>query len=291
MQQFILGVGAAKAGTTWLHRRLSLCTSVDTGFLKEYHVFDSIERPNSYWGKKRLKPFLKRLTMTENLSKSSKAHRPSNTAFKLASFIDNSTNYFEYMHYLYLRDQSITTCCDITPAYSSLKADSLKHIKDGLESRGFQVKVFFLMRDPIDRIESGLKMSIGNRLTQKRFNDKLNNIIAEKDLSLQFSRGKYHSIVPKLEYIFGEKNIYYGFFESLFSKESVESIGNFTSLEIPMQNHNKIINPSKDKADSGADVKINLAQRKILREIYNDAYIFCMQKFGEKKVGFWKGYS
>ena len=187
MQQFILGVGAAKAGTTWLHKRLSLCESVDIGFLKEYHVFDSIERPNSYWGKKRLKPFFKRLTTTKNLSLSSTAHKPGNTAFKLASFIDNSNNYFEYMHYLYLRNQGITTCCDITPAYSTLKADSLKHIKEDL-NLGALGKVF-LMRDPIDRLESGLKMSIGNELSQKRFNNKLNDIIAEKHLSCSYIVG------------------------------------------------------------------------------------------------------
>ena len=41
---FILGVGAQKAGTTWLHSQLSTNNSIDFGFRKEYHVFDTIEK-------------------------------------------------------------------------------------------------------------------------------------------------------------------------------------------------------------------------------------------------------
>ena len=37
---FVLGVGAQKAGTTWLHEYLASLPEVDLGFMKEYHVFD-----------------------------------------------------------------------------------------------------------------------------------------------------------------------------------------------------------------------------------------------------------
>lgn len=39
---FLLGIGAQKAGTTWLHNQLVLNNNVDLGFAKEYHVLDSI---------------------------------------------------------------------------------------------------------------------------------------------------------------------------------------------------------------------------------------------------------
>ena len=42
MLQFILGIGAPKAGTFWLRRRLSSSESVNSVFLKEYLVFVSI---------------------------------------------------------------------------------------------------------------------------------------------------------------------------------------------------------------------------------------------------------
>jgi hypothetical protein len=40
---FILGVGAQKGGTTWLHRQLNKNKNIDLGFRKEYHIFDAIE--------------------------------------------------------------------------------------------------------------------------------------------------------------------------------------------------------------------------------------------------------
>ena len=40
---FLLGVGAQKAGTSWLHDQLQRRNDVDFGFLKEYHVFDALE--------------------------------------------------------------------------------------------------------------------------------------------------------------------------------------------------------------------------------------------------------
>ena len=39
---FILGVGAQKGGTTWLHRQLNSNQNIDLGFRKEYHILDAI---------------------------------------------------------------------------------------------------------------------------------------------------------------------------------------------------------------------------------------------------------
>ena len=41
---FILGVGAQKAGTTWLHRQLIKSANFNFGHRKEYHVFDAMEK-------------------------------------------------------------------------------------------------------------------------------------------------------------------------------------------------------------------------------------------------------
>ena len=40
-----LGVGAQKAGTSWLHYQLDSREDTDFGFLKEYHIFDALFRP------------------------------------------------------------------------------------------------------------------------------------------------------------------------------------------------------------------------------------------------------
>ena len=42
---FLLGVGAQKAGTSWLHQQLQQRSDADFGFLKEYHIHDALTIP------------------------------------------------------------------------------------------------------------------------------------------------------------------------------------------------------------------------------------------------------
>ena len=44
---FLLGVGAMKAGTTWLHDHLAASPQCEPGRRKEYHVFDSLDLAGS----------------------------------------------------------------------------------------------------------------------------------------------------------------------------------------------------------------------------------------------------
>ena len=42
---FLLGLGAQKAGTSWLHAQLNRRRDADFGFLKEYHIHDALPLP------------------------------------------------------------------------------------------------------------------------------------------------------------------------------------------------------------------------------------------------------
>lgn len=42
---FLLGMGAQKSGTTWLHRILTARQDANFGFTKEYHVLDAVYVP------------------------------------------------------------------------------------------------------------------------------------------------------------------------------------------------------------------------------------------------------
>lgn len=43
---FLLGVGAQKAGTTWLYDYLNDHPQTDMGLYKEYHLFDNLHVPS-----------------------------------------------------------------------------------------------------------------------------------------------------------------------------------------------------------------------------------------------------
>jgi hypothetical protein len=132
---FLLGVGAQKAGTTWLHDYLSRHKSADLGFRKEYHVFDALSaRGKGFFetrirrGRAQLAELEERLETSEQLLVS-----PGNKnggTFKLLDFLYDYDNYFDYFNGLYIKD-SITLTGDITPAYSGLSSNVFQTIRDG----------------------------------------------------------------------------------------------------------------------------------------------------------------
>ena len=224
---FILGVGAQKGGTTWLHRQLNSNTNIDLGFRKEYHVFDAIEdyekhktskRPRNGFRERRISKILnshKRGTLGRNLGMQRKQSRY--TALELA-FIDNVDHYFNYFDYLYLRNENIDAVGDITPNYALLKTKTFALIRKGLESRGFDVKVFFLMRDPVEREWSLARMKQRNMDDRKK--EKFDQFkYMEKITQDGFTsyKSQYDKTIKQLEGAFEKNNIYYGFYESLFN--------------------------------------------------------------------------
>lgn len=51
---FVLGIGAQKAGTTWLYKQLAQCPGFATGLEKEYHIRDVREVPVLMGGQRKL---------------------------------------------------------------------------------------------------------------------------------------------------------------------------------------------------------------------------------------------
>ncbi len=50
----MLGLGAQKAGTTWLSDYLRSSPQYDYGFRKEYHVLDVVDLPSEQWMRTRV---------------------------------------------------------------------------------------------------------------------------------------------------------------------------------------------------------------------------------------------
>lgn len=55
-----------------------------------------------------------------------------------------------------MENEAVEQVCDITPSYSMLSAGDFAIVRDGLEAKGFDVKVVFLMRDPLERLWSSI---------------------------------------------------------------------------------------------------------------------------------------
>ena len=288
---FILGVGAQKAGTTWLHRQLIKNSKFNFGHRKEYHVFDSIEKLNEPSRKKGnysiLNSCISKIldshsnwTLGRNMNKGQRRYQ----AIDL-SFLDNIENYFEYFNYLYLKDETIEAVGDITPEYALLTRKTFRLIKKGLEKRGFDIKVIFLMRDPAERSWSAAKYRKRNMSPKqlKKF-DEVKFLRRQSSTSGNSRKSKYEDTIRNLENVFNKENIYYEFYERLFLPESQARLQDFLGLQLFNFEGSEVINSTP---------KGNLLPNDINKELvknFESTYTFLKRRYGKTIVNLWQGY-
>ena len=256
---FVLGVGAPKAGTSWLHAQLHRQTYADFGFIKEYHIWDAKFNPLS----------------TEFVANPFKGERSSNALRRLMQQDDHIyTQYFKS-----LLSDTIWLTGDISPGYSTLDSEVYKRIRDLLESAGFSLKIIYLMRDPVQRIWSSLRMIQRNQASEGHViedSDLIQRFIAHTQSPVQRERTCYDQIVPRLLGSFDPSQVYFDFYEQLFQSQSIEKIGNFIGAKLADVDVEQKVNESKSIA---LPAELQAQGRKI----FSDVYDFCYQTFPETR--------
>ncbi|MEC8213994.1 MAG: hypothetical protein VX069_02885 [Cyanobacteriota bacterium] len=162
---FILGVGAQKAGTTWLASQLEKANFFSNGGVKEFHVFNKLLTKN----KRTNNPYklIKRANINRHIKQRLKQEQELLISPRMLMRLSPSA-YFDFFDYLYLRQQDVSHVGDITPAYSTLGSTKFSLIREGLLSKNFQPKVIFLMRDPAEGAWSKLIMNNRFALENKK---------------------------------------------------------------------------------------------------------------------------
>lgn len=276
---FVLGVGCQKGGTTWLHNYLSRHPAASMGFRKEYHVFDALHIPEC------------RHFLADNVGAAVALHaqgarwlsKKKRECVLHAAFYADQDVYYDYFAGL-VADSRILLTGDITPSYSGLPAAALEAMKLGLESRGFDVRVVFLMRDPVRRCVSAMRM---DRRKHSRFdvseNDDLARMYGSPDFEL---RTRYEMTISNLEKVFSPERIFYGFYEELFTEKFILDITDFLRLPHRAADFEKQINVDKSSF---------VIEPEILRRVYthyHSTYDFMANRFGrERMAALWSGYA
>lgn len=289
---FILGVGAQKAGTSWLHHQLIKNSNFNFGHRKEYHVFDSIQKLNDPSRDKGNYRILNNCisdiidshgnwTLGRNMSKGQKRYR----AIDL-SFLDNVENYFEYFNYLYLKHEAVQAVGDITPEYALLTQETFGLIKRGLEKRGFDIRVIFLMRDPAERSWSAAKYRKRKMTTKQleRF-DETKFLRRQSSTSGNSKKSRYEDTIRNLENIFDKQNIYYDFYERLFLPESKARLQNFLGLPLCNFDASEVVNSTSKNILLPGDMNQELVRK------FQSTYDFVRNRYGEMIVNLWQGYT
>ena len=279
---FVLGVGAQKAGTTWLESQLSKTDFFSNSGIKEFHVFDKLIT-NSINTKQNLKfDINKHIERRLKRGKSPLIH-------PLTAMRISPSTYFDFFDYLYLKNPSITHVGDITPSYSTLPKNLLLAIRDGLSQKGFNVKVVFLMRDPAERVWSQLRMR-----HRYKFERSKQRIEPEEELAelkkfykkrICEKRTRYELISKNLESVFPSNSIFYGFYESFFCEKEFQKLINFLECPNFSPDFNHIVHASP-KPDN--EIENSNELMKEIRSYYSSTYKWAFKKFQGSVPTSWK---
>jgi hypothetical protein len=167
---------------------------------------------------------------------------------------------------------------DITPAYAGLSVKALQHVKDAIESAGMQIKIVFLMRDPFERCWSAVRMY--KRTTAMAGSDE--DCLAQCYRSEQFRfRTAYDETIKRLEQVFPSDAIFYGFYENLFTKATLDRLADFIGVAPNYSAINERFNESPKSERCGA------ALRAAVTSFYGDVYAYCHERFPATRA-LWK---
>jgi hypothetical protein len=220
---FLLGVGAQKAGTSWLHQQLDQRSDADFGFLKEYHIHDALTIP-------KLERFRH---LNVQLTKPRSWLQP--RSWRRQRFFSDTRRYYNYFAWLLRRPRrpNRTVCLtgDITPSYAVLSADTFRGIHNQFQQRGIPVRPVFLLRDPIERIISSQRM----KLRKQGRRDAATEVasLRKRVHKGQGLRSNYNQTLEALDQAFGLEHCFIGLFETLFQQDSYTALCDY--LEITYQ--------------------------------------------------------
>jgi hypothetical protein len=220
---FVLGVGAQKAGTTWLHEHLASSPEFDPGFMKEYHVWDGLDLEVMAHFRDRLMDRVRRAT--RRLANGEEVNADN---LRLATFYADPEAYFDYFELLLSRP-GIRAVGDITPSYALLPAERLTAIRDGFARRGIRVAPVFLMREPAERIWSAVRMY------KQRRPDRHDRAPEERVLEVYDQpwfqlRTRYEDTMATLETVFGREGVFYALYERLFEESTLRDVSEFVGI-------------------------------------------------------------
>ncbi|MDV3353314.1 sulfotransferase [Leptothoe sp. LEGE 181152] len=263
-----LGIGAQKAGTTWLWSVLKTHPDIWMPPKKELHYFD---RDPGYPSPSHLasKHFFQRLIGKEDCNKEFRKH----FRFYLLQLIKLKTwDIAAWNHHYYtgtysddwylslFKDGQNSVKGEITPSYSILSQNDIQRIKQLFPD----LKVILILRNPIDRAWSQLRFDyMKNRIDNIQ---SLEKIKAKIEHPSQCLRSDYLRIIENWSAYFEYDQLFIGFFDDVIKKprKLILEISSFLELDISKFAYSDALVSPKNtsiKKDIPDEIEYYLAQK------------------------------
>ena len=261
----LLCVGAAKAGTSWLHRVLSDHPGCALRSIKELHFFDAldrgeVERQVALLADRRARYLADMVDAGPH--RSAVRARQARDCADLAEVL-RSGDERAYLGYLAAGAAGRMTA-DLTPAYALLSEDRLR----AMARIAPDVRVLYLVRDPVERLWSHVRM-IAKTRAEKDGNHEgraahvLARVFRGKEAEIAV-RGDYAAAIRKLARAVDPRRFMVAVTEEMLTPPGLSRIMAFLGLAVPAADYDRRIHEGAAEAlapDARAEARAWLADQ------------------------------
>jgi hypothetical protein len=274
------GIGATKAGTSWLYRYLAAHPDCYLRSIKELHFFDSHEKGSRDWHLKQFENTGASLGRKiaggqDGVNGWASLHLAEIGVYSGILRNGDETAYLAFLHDG--RDKE-SVVGDITPCYSLLSARCLAHMAEIAGDARF----VYLMRDPVDRLWSHVRMIAKRRSKDGGDISERAARIFDKALDGQedhiVERGDYRATLEKLEQALDPEKVFLCTYEELFSDEAVQRLCAFLGIR-PMPGQ------YDSRAHAGVPVPMTAEQKHRAARFLRPQYDYVASKLGQMPRG------
>ena len=246
----MFGVGAAKAGTSWLHRYLDGHPQCHFRAIKELQYFNTFDQGDDALARQRCRiEELKTRLVREVNDPSTPPHALAKKIGKLSD-VEHYLKILQkgredrtaYREYLFSGVGDARIVGDVTPAYSLLSEARVRSIA----SIGDDVRFVYLMRDPVQRFWSHVRMIARSRCKEPgEFTDRARNVFRralEGEEDHIVVRSDYRGALARLKSAVAPSKLCVEIYENLFQGQALARICAFLGISYGQSNRDTYVN-------------------------------------------------
>ena len=275
-RKFMVGVGAQKAGTTWLFDYLGRHPDVAMSPIKELHYFDQIFRPElcGMWER----DFNRQTSDHINLLAGGKTASISDLQYLIDRVRMNfdPSCYLEYFDRLATHGRPVVG--EITPSYCLLPDQGFVEMRKSIERGGADPRIVFVMRDPVQRFWSQCRFSVGSGASQRSVDQAYEEALNDPNF---VERTRYDWTIARILNAFSREEVLFLFYEDLFSRRSSERLCQFLQI--------KHVAPAAGRRlHVSVEATLNESRRRQLRAMFEPVYDFVGKQFSGSVPAQWQ---
>lgn len=276
-----LCVGAAKAGTSWLHRQLQDHPDCHFRALKELHYFNAVDgghlgrefRKHRDWQQ----GLLDRLARSGTAPRTEQSKRLTDRAAWLDVLERRQEDVAAYLDYLHDGAAGARVVGEMTPAYALLSTERLAR----MAAMAPDVRFLYIMRDPVDRLWSHVRMMAGRRdpegqVTSDACAKLLDRTICGAETEIA-RRSDYAGAIDRLRRAIPADKLLFEVFEAMVAEDGLNRLSDFLGIaRVPAD---------PTPVYEGSELAMSAAQRRLAARWLEPQYAAAEETLGQLPKG------